>query len=242
MLTDRLTCPRCGPTFGLILLAERMVDRRVRDGTLGCPNCRDAFPVVDGFADLRAPPRRPVQEDQAGRQRLDPRLDPGPRTDEEGRDAEGLLDQEAEGADGWSAEPDRDAAEADRLVALLGIERGPGTVALVGRPARFAVRVARSVDDLHVVAVDRKAVRWPDVGSVTRMVAAPGLPFFSRTLRGVVVDGTLGGAMLREAARVTAPMARVVVTIAPPDAEDVLEDAGLTVLAADAGTVVAARG
>lgn len=57
LLTDRLACPRCGPDFGLILLAERIDDRRVLEGRLGCPNCRDRFPVSGGFGDLRAPPR-----------------------------------------------------------------------------------------------------------------------------------------------------------------------------------------
>ena len=57
LLTDRLVCPRCGPGFGLILRSDRLVDRRVLEGGLGCPNCRDRFPIVDGFADLRPPPR-----------------------------------------------------------------------------------------------------------------------------------------------------------------------------------------
>ena len=57
LLTDRLTCPRCGPGFGLILLARRLEDRRVFEGSLGCPNCRDRFPIEGGFADLRPPPR-----------------------------------------------------------------------------------------------------------------------------------------------------------------------------------------
>lgn len=60
LLTDRLTCPRCGPDFGLILLAKRLADRRVLDGELGCPNCRDHFPIRGGFADLRPPPRDPL--------------------------------------------------------------------------------------------------------------------------------------------------------------------------------------
>ena len=60
LLTDRLICPRCGPDFGLILLAKRMADRRVLDGELGCPNCRDHFPIREGFADLRPPPRDPL--------------------------------------------------------------------------------------------------------------------------------------------------------------------------------------
>ncbi len=59
LLTDRLACPRCGPEFGLILLADRVEDRRVVDGALGCPNCRDRFPIEDTVADLRPPPRAP---------------------------------------------------------------------------------------------------------------------------------------------------------------------------------------
>ena len=57
LLTDRMICPRCGPGFGLILLANELVERRVLDGGLGCPNCRDQFPIRAGFADLRPPPR-----------------------------------------------------------------------------------------------------------------------------------------------------------------------------------------
>jgi uncharacterized protein YbaR (Trm112 family) len=50
LLTDILTCPRCGPEFGLILLADRIEQRRVLAGTLGCPNCRTHYPVADGAA------------------------------------------------------------------------------------------------------------------------------------------------------------------------------------------------
>ena len=52
-LTDILTCPRCGPTTGLILLAERLEGRRVQSGRLGCPACRSSFPIDDGVARLR---------------------------------------------------------------------------------------------------------------------------------------------------------------------------------------------
>lgn len=60
LLTDRLACPRCGPAFGLILLSDRMEDRRVLEGALGCPNCRERYPVRGGAADLRPPPRGPA--------------------------------------------------------------------------------------------------------------------------------------------------------------------------------------
>jgi uncharacterized protein YbaR (Trm112 family) len=48
LLTDVLTCPRCGPEFGLILLADRMGERRVVQGRLGCPNCREGYAIRDG--------------------------------------------------------------------------------------------------------------------------------------------------------------------------------------------------
>jgi hypothetical protein len=50
----------------LILLADRMTERRVSDGSLGCPNCRDRYPVTSGFADLRPPPRDPVTPPEGG--------------------------------------------------------------------------------------------------------------------------------------------------------------------------------
>lgn len=206
LVTDRLTCPRCGPRFGLILLAHRTgPERRVLDGELGCANCRDAFPVRDGFGDLRAPPRRGLPEGQAG------------------------------GPDGGDPE------EAERLQALLGIVRGPGMVALVGAPARHARLLAEGIEEVEVLAVDAATAAWPEEPRVTRFVSRPGLPVFGLTLRGVVVDGSLGPRWVEEAARVTAPKNRVVVVGAGDEVPARLEEAGLQVLAAEAGTVVAAR-
>lgn len=51
-LTDILTCPRCGPQWGLILIAKRTENRRVLDGHFGCPNCRQQWTLKDGYADL----------------------------------------------------------------------------------------------------------------------------------------------------------------------------------------------
>jgi hypothetical protein len=71
LTTDRLACPRCGPAFGLILLADRVVDRRVLEGRFGCANCRERFPVRGGFGDFRVPPVSPLAEDPRA-------ADPGP--------------------------------------------------------------------------------------------------------------------------------------------------------------------
>lgn len=205
LLTDRLTCPRCGPSFGLILRADDLADRRVHHGVLGCPNCRDSFDVTDGFADLRAPPRGPLQAGLAG------------------------------------APTEPPEAERERVVALLGIHRGPATVVTLGAAAAHAVAIADAVEDSMVVAVDADTVDWPSHPGVTRMAAAPGLPFFDRTLRGAVVDGRVGPALLFEACRCTAPLSRVVVLRATDEAGRVIEEAGLSVLAREGETVVGAR-
>ena len=184
----------------------------MQDGVLGCSNCRDSFPIRDGFTDLRAPPRGALPAGLAGSPPLD-------------------------GEGGAQLEE-----EAGRLCALLGIERGPGAVALVGEAARYAGEVASAVDDLQIVAIDPDLVTWRDAPGVSRAVATPGLPFFSRRLRGVAVDGRLGRSWIEEAIRVVAPMSRVIVLRAPDWASRLLAEAGLTVLASEAETVVAARG
>ena len=207
LLTDRLTCPRCGPAFGLVLLASGLSDRVVSTGRLGCPNCRDAFPIEGGFADLREPPRGALPSGLAGA----PATTPGERE------------------------------QAERLVALIGIVGGPGTVGLVGEPARHAAALVASAEEIHVVGVDADLRMWPEAPRLSRIVSAPGLPFFDSTLRAVAVDGRLGGTWLAEAARVVVPRGRVVVVHSTDDTDPALREAGLTVLAAEAETVVAAR-
>jgi len=206
LLTDRLTCPRCGPDFGLILLASSMRERWVREGVLGCANCRDSFPIVEGFGDLRAPPRRELPTGLAG--------EPGHGEHHEGT----------------------------RITALLGVVRGPGTIALVGAPARHAEVLAAGIEDIQIVALDPDLRGWPDDGAFSRLVSGPGLPFFTQMLRGVAVDGRLGVHVVAEAARVVARMSRVVVVHAYEGAGGTLEAQGLTILVSEAETVVAARG
>lgn len=60
-LSDLLTCPRCGPAHGLILLPGEVHGRRVVAGVLGCPNCRERYAIRDGTADLRVPGEGPAE-------------------------------------------------------------------------------------------------------------------------------------------------------------------------------------
>ena len=59
LLTDLATCPRCGPEWGLILLADEIADRNVIQGRLGCANCREEYPIHHAVADLRLGGDRP---------------------------------------------------------------------------------------------------------------------------------------------------------------------------------------
>jgi hypothetical protein len=52
-LSDIVTCPRCGPAFGLIMLADRVEDRRAYEAWLGCANCRERYRIQVGYVDLR---------------------------------------------------------------------------------------------------------------------------------------------------------------------------------------------
>jgi uncharacterized protein YbaR (Trm112 family) len=66
LLTDILSCPRCGPEFGLVLLADRVEERRVLEGRLGCPNCREQYPVRGGELDARLSTAAQTPMDRVG--------------------------------------------------------------------------------------------------------------------------------------------------------------------------------
>ena len=50
VLTDLLACPFCGEAHGLIVRADRIAERHVLEGALGCPDCRRLFPIRNGIA------------------------------------------------------------------------------------------------------------------------------------------------------------------------------------------------
>jgi uncharacterized protein YbaR (Trm112 family) len=62
VVTDVLACPRCGGDPGLVIHAYRMEGRDVVEGSLGCANCRETYPIREGVALLRRPGAEPVQQ------------------------------------------------------------------------------------------------------------------------------------------------------------------------------------
>lgn len=214
-LTDHLVCPRCGPPFGLVLLARDVRDRRVHEGEFGCPNCRDRFPVEEEFGDLRPPPR-------------------GVWAGEEGGVAE------VEEGDGSEGEPDRvgDRQIASlRLAAALGVTSGPGLVVVSDAHRHEALPLARLVRGIEVVVVG-----WGGRGlvgeGVSAFVTGPRLPLRDGVARGVVAEGGSGAGWWGECLRVAMPGGRVVITGATAEAREWVVAARLATLLDEGGVVV----
>ena len=210
-LTDRITCPRCGPDFGLILLAHDVRDRRVIRGDLGCSNCRETYPVTDGFGDLRAPPRSSLD-------RVPSPL-PGPVTAAHLHDPETPL----------------------RLAALMGVTEGPGTLLFTGPVSAQAGAVARLIGGVEAVALDVSGVGREREEGVSAMVSWPGIPFFSDTFRGMVLSGDVEEQWVGEAARVLAPGCRIAMLDAPDAAAEWLDSGRFQVVMQEDGILVAQK-
>jgi uncharacterized protein YbaR (Trm112 family) len=203
-LTDRISCPRCGPAFGLILLAHEVRDRRVLEGDLGCSNCRETYPVRGGFGDLRIPPRAPL---------------PSPAAD----------------FDTASVDPE----EILRVGALLGVTEGPGTLLIKGPAARYAAGLAELIPMVEVVGLESALIGDQESEGVSRMIAQLRIPFFSGSFMGILLSGEVTDRDLDEAARVVAPLGRVVVLDASPEAGLRAEALGLKILLEEEGVLVA---
>lgn len=212
LLTDILTCPRCGPDFGLILLAQRMIERRVLDGALGCSNCREKYPIRDGAVHFAEP--HAVRHDEA--------------------DDAGADDADADGALRLAALMGVTQGPAYVLIA------GPAVVraARVGSLVEGVEVIAVSTDDAAEVVPTPAS---PDAGAaaVSRLVVAATLPLASARLAAVALTGAAADSLLEEGARVLGPLGRLVLEPAPPDAMSRLTAAGLRVLAQEGGTIVA---
>ncbi|HEX8391041.1 MAG TPA: Trm112 family protein [Longimicrobium sp.] len=225
LLTDVLTCPRCGPEFGLILLADQMGERRVIQGRLGCPNCREAYAIRDGV--VHAIPAAEPSSADAGAS-----ADAGTPADAPASaDAESPADADAAAGD--------DAEAPVRYAALMGLSGATGLVLVAGPGARHAAAVAALVPGIEVVAVDDPHPAPAMENGVSRVVAGGRLPFRDDKMRGAALTGGAAGERLREALRVLAPGARLVVDPAPADTAERLRALGAEVLLEQAGVVVA---
>lgn len=212
LLTDRLTCPRCGPRFGLILRADALDDRRIESGVLGCPNCREAYPIREGVGDLRPEPREPLP--------VVP--DPDPADEDAVSAARALL--------GLGGEIGLTPGVAQVVLTEGVAELAPG----------LAERLDDI--EVVVVSAGGRGVSGPDgAPRWSRIVSVDVLPFHEASVRGVLIHGSEADRWLRAASRVVAPRSRVVILDPGPGVAAELEAAGLKLKLDAAEAVVAER-
>jgi uncharacterized protein YbaR (Trm112 family) len=227
LLTDRLACPRCGPEFGLVLLAHEVRDRRVLEGDLGCPNCREVYPVREGFADLRPPPRSP----------------PGPGRSPVRRGWKGSA-----GGLRWPTRREEPAMPLIRLRRRSCGGRSPGRHGRAGhaspegsrRPARESLGGAHRAGGGggHGPGAPRSQRRRRRESAV---LGRGRIPFYSGSFRGVVLSGDVGEMDVEEGCRVVAPLSRLVILGAGPEMTARVRALGLSVLLEQDGVLAAAR-
>jgi hypothetical protein len=212
LLTDVLTCPRCGPEFGLILLADRMGDRRVEAGRLGCANCREQFEAAsDGVW---------LVPEALGR-----------------RQGEGEGEGPGTGAEGDAVRIAALLGASGGYVLLLG--DAAGRAEGVSDLLEEGVEVVPVIPP-GVAADLRSGPRNGEWG--VSLVRAEGVPIATGKMAGVALLGARVDALLEEAARVVRPTGRLLVDPAPADARERLAKAGLRVLAEEGSTLLAIRG
>lgn len=216
-LTDLLTCPRCGPSYGLVVLPGEVRDRRIRSGVLGCANCRERYRLDEWVADLRPGGQGEVEEGESPFE-----------SDDAGR-------------------PEREeAVRLAALLGLSepgGVVVLTGTAAV---QAGLLGQVVSGIREVVVVSDPERLMADGDVASASYVRVSGALPFRvlplrDRSVRGVVLAGRWSE-LVEEGARLVAPAGRLVLDPAPSDAVGRVEGAGLRVQLDEAGVVVAGRG
>jgi uncharacterized protein YbaR (Trm112 family) len=211
-LSDLLTCPRCGPEHGLVLLPEALRDRRVESGVLGCPNCRERYPIRDGVADLAAVPG-----------------------------AADAIQGASEGPDeGWDGV--REAEDwAVRLGGLLGLAgAGRGVVLVAGPAAVGAVRLGGLVEGIEVVVVHRDTPGGEAGGDGGGVRVGLKLPFRTGSVRGVALTGW-ATSLVGEGSRVLAPGARLLLEPVSSETRERAACAGRAVVLDEGDTLILER-
>ena len=217
-LTDHLTCPRCGPSAGLILLMEAAEDRRVVEGALGCPVCRTQYRISGRVADLRA-----------------------------GDSGGGGVGGGGTSGGGGELVGAGAAQTALRVAALSELGDGRGFLFVDGPGALGVAGALRGhLPDVEpVVAIGAGEAGEARTVEASALLDSGALPVADRTMRAsAYVGGVPDDARLRELVRVTRPTGRVIVETAGAggsldDAAAALRELGAEVRARDATGLVA---
>jgi uncharacterized protein YbaR (Trm112 family) len=211
-LSDLVTCPRCGPTHGLVLLPASVRERRVTSGVLGCANCRARYPIDAGVADLRLA-GAVAGERVAAAVALD-----------------------------TSSESESDTAVRLGALLGLAEARGPVLLAgpVASHAAALAGLLEEVEVVVLVVEEDGPPSRVVGAAGVTCMLTDGAIPFRGGSLAGAAVTGR-ATALAEDALRAVRPTARVLLDPMAEELEARTAAAGGATVLSDGSILVVAR-
>lgn len=212
-VTDVLVCPHCGPEYGLVLLADDVSERRVRLGTLGCPNCHRHYPIQNGIVTF---------VDDTEQRAASPDLA------EQG--AGGGLTQALE----WAALL---GVEGPGRVLMAGpaVRHAPDLADLLPDVEILALL------DVGTPDVAFEQTRNGATTRVSSIRALSGFPVRPGGLAAAGLSGSAANDLLERATSAVRMGGRVVLDPAPGRARDRLVESGATVLVHEGDTIVAVR-
>jgi hypothetical protein len=124
---------------------------------------------------------------------------------------------------------------------LLGITEGPGMMLLLGAFEESAEQMADLLADVELIVAHSAMAAAQERMGVSRLRIGDVVPLRNGGMRGVAVANGSADALVREAARVAALAARVVVMNISEAVRLLMPQLGLHVLAEQADTLVAVR-
>ena len=173
-VTEILRCPRAHDESFVVCVAYAMDGRQVARGVIGCPVCREEFPIRDGVLDFT----EGTGAQGHGGTDVPAHRRTGAPTDESGTPAR-------RHAGTHSGEP-AGTLTAEATATFLALEGRGGYVLLAGSAARLARDLAALVPGVHLLCVNAplEAERVPECSYVASL---GGFPIKTAQVRGVVL-------------------------------------------------------
>jgi len=162
-IAELLRCPREHDESFCVVSPDRVVDRRVMRGVIGCPTCRAEYPIENFIVDFA--------------------VARGSRDESGGDEDESRIVSPADATIG---------VDAHVIQALLNLSGPGGSVALIGTAVLRAVGLADTMAGIHYIGVNAPAVVGP-TQDLTLVTTSGRIPVRSSSMRGVVLGAEYAG-------------------------------------------------
>lgn len=230
-LSEVFVCPRCRPAQGLVVMVDRLEERRVMTGALGCPGCDLRVPIREGT--IRFERARSSGEPDGG----GPGSSPGEPSERE--DRRGSSTEEREEPPPLLHTGDRDE-DAVRLAALLGADRAEGYLLLGPGLGAMAAGVAARAPDGEVLALEGGGEDPAEGVARATGMDLHRLPIITGRMAGAALIAP-SAPVLEEATRTLREGARLAILEPGPELQGTMEELPVRTVAREDRAMVAVR-